>query len=93
MTAKRVGEKFLEEEKVQSEHSPSVVMDEEFVERELRRSEEMSETGKPTEAAFPRKQLLRKSGSGLSVNRLQAQEAVESHVTAFKKVQVALVQA
>ena len=84
----RIGDKFPEEEKIQSVHSPSVVADEEVVERELRRREEMSETGKPTEAAFPRKQLLGKNGSGLSVNRLRNPEVKESedHVTVFRKV-------
>lgn len=77
MNQVRVGEKFPEEEKLQSICSPSVVADEEVVERELRHSEEMSETGGPTEAAFPRKQLLGKNGSGLSVNRLIGTEARE----------------
>ena len=84
----RIGEKFPEEAEMQSMYSPSVVMDEEIVERELRRREEMSETGKPTEAAFPRKQLLGKNGSGLSVNRLCDPEArdEEERVTAFRRV-------
>ena len=73
----RVGEKFPEEEELQSIYSPSVVADEEIVERELRRSEEMTEAGGPTEAAFPRRQLLGKNGSGLSVNRLSGTEARE----------------
>lgn len=87
MTAKqvRVGEKFPEEEKLQSMHSPSVVADEEVVERELRRGEEMSEAGGPTEEAFPRKQLLGRNGSGLSVNRLSDPEARKKAFTATSK--------
>lgn len=78
----RVGEKFPEEEKIQSIYSPGVVADEEVVERELRRSEEMSEAAGPTEAAFPRKQLLGRNGSGLSVNRLSDPEAGKKGLTA-----------
>ena len=87
MTTKqvRVGEKFPEEEKIQSMHSPSVVADEEVVERELRRSEEMSGAGGPTEAAFPRKQLLGRNGSGLSVNRLSGPEARKKDLMATSR--------
>ena len=88
MTAKRVGEKFPEEEDVQSMHSPSAVADEETLERKLRRNVEMSETGRPTEAAFPRKQLLGKNGTGLSVNRLSRPEA-EGGMVAPRKSGVA----
>lgn len=65
----RLGQKFPEEETLQSSHSPGVVQDEEFVERELRTEGEVYRGVEPTEAAFPRKQLLGRSGSGLSVTR------------------------
>lgn len=86
MTTKRVGEKFPEEEKVQSMHSPNVVADDEVLERELRRNVERSETGKPTEAAFPRKQLLGKNGTGLSVNRLLCPEAEKEMAAPERRV-------
>ena len=57
-------------------HSPNVVADDEVLERELRRNVERSETGKPTEAAFRRIQLLGKNETGLSVNRLLRRAAV-----------------
>lgn len=65
----KLGRKFPEEETLQSPHSPGVVKDEEFVERELRTEGEIFRGVEPTEAAFPRKQLLGRSGSGLSVTR------------------------
>lgn len=65
----KLGQKFPEEETLQSPHSPGVVQDEEFVERELRTEGEVHRGVEPTEAAFPRKQLLGRSGSGLSVTR------------------------
>ncbi len=65
----KVGEKFPEEETPQSTHSPGIVRDEEFLERELRHKNEVYRGIEPTEAAFPRKQLLGRNGSGLSVTR------------------------
>lgn len=71
MTQRNVtlGQRFPEEERLQSPHSRGVVKDEEFLERELRRDEEIYQSVEPTEAAFPRKQLLGRNGSGLSVTR------------------------
>ena len=65
----KLGQKFPEEETLQSRYSPGVVQDEEFVERELRTEGEVYQGVEPTEAAFPRKQLLGQNGSGLSVTR------------------------
>ena len=66
-------------------HSPNVVADDEVLERELRRNVERSETGKPTEAAFRRIQLLGKNETGLSVNRLLRPESEEEIVASQRR--------
>lgn len=66
-------------------HSPNVVADDEVLEREPRRNVERPETGKPTEAAFPRKRLLGKNGTGLSVNRLLRPESEEEIVASQER--------
>ena len=71
MTRRNVkfGERFPEEKTLQSPLSPGVVEDREFVERELKYEREIHRGIEPTEAAFPRKQLLGRNGSGLSITR------------------------
>ena len=65
----KLGERFPEEKTLQSPLSSGVVEDREFVERELKYEREIHRGIEPTEAAFPRKQLLGRNGSGLSVTR------------------------
>ena len=83
----KLGQKFPEEETLQSSHSPGVVQDEEFVERELRTEGEVHRGVEPTEAAFPRKQLLGRSGSGLSVTRRKSPSpGLDTGVASLRRV-------
>lgn len=70
MVSVQIGCKFPEEEEKQSPHSPSVVADDEIVEREIRHKDLM-EGDKPTEGVFQRKELLREDGRSVSVNRVR----------------------